>query len=82
MEETNCEGVENGLTIIVNKTRIRVSEDSLDGRQILELAGFNPNEYDLFQISGQDNNMVEPGKPVVIEDGMRCNAILKNVPYG
>ena len=72
----------DGCTIRVNKKFVRVAGDPLDGRQILDLAGFSPDEYDLFRVSGQDSKKIEPGRPVAIEDGMQCNAILKSVPYG
>jgi len=68
--------------IRVNKQEIRVDEGSLQGSRVLELAGLNPDEYDLFKISGQDSEKLALDAVVSIEDGMQCNAILKSVPYG
>ena len=68
--------------IFVNKKEIIVTEDELDGRQILMLARLKPEEYDLFLVSGQTSKKIEPDQTVKIKDGMRFNAILKSVPYG
>ena len=68
--------------IFVNKKQIRVTEDSLTGKQILEKAGFNVNEYDLFLVHGQNSQKIEPDQVVAIKNGLHFNAILKSVPYG
>jgi hypothetical protein len=34
--------------IFVNKQQIKITEDKLTGKEILEKAGINPNEYDLY----------------------------------
>ena len=69
-------------TVRVNRREIQVGAGSLKAEQILELAGLSPDEYDLFRVSGQDSEKLDPGVVVEIEDGMQCNAILKSVPYG
>lgn len=68
--------------IFVNKKQIRVVEDSLTGRQILERAGFDVNQYDLFLVHGQNSQKIEPDQSVEIKNGQHYNAILKSVPYG
>lgn len=68
--------------IRVNKQEIRVDEGLLQGRRVLELAGLDPDGYDLFKISGQDSKKLALDATVSIVDGMQCNAILKSVPYG
>lgn len=68
--------------IFVNKKQIRVVEDSLTGRQILERAGFDVNQYDLFLIHGQNSQKIEPDQSIEIKNGQHYNAILKSVPYG
>jgi len=68
--------------ISVNKKRFDVSEESLTGTQILQLAGYDPNQYDLFLVHGQKDELIGPGQNVPMEDGLHFNAILKNVPYG
>lgn len=70
------------MTIRVNRQEIRVAEKVLYAWQILELAGLDPDEYELFAVSGQDSTRLERGAPVNIEDGMRCNTILKSVLFG
>jgi len=66
----------------VNKKRFEVSEEKLTGTQILQLAGYDPNQYDLFLVHGQKDELIAPNQPVEIENGLQFNAILKNVPYG
>lgn len=68
--------------IFVNKKEIRVAEDDLTGKQILEKAGFDPNQYDLFLVHGQTGQKIEPDQRLEIKNGMHFNAILRNVPYG
>ncbi len=80
--ESESKTKEHEKIIFVNKKQIHVSEDSLTGRQILEKAGFDPNQYDLFLIHGQNSQKIEPDQSVKIENGLHFNAILKSVPYG
>jgi hypothetical protein len=81
MEQENQR--KNDETIIfVNKQQIRVTADSLTGRQILELAGLDANQYDLFLVHGQNSEKIEPEQAISIKNGLHFNAILKSVPYG
>ena len=74
---------ENNKKIIsVNGKEIPVTENQLDGEQILTLARLKSNEYDLFLVHGQSSEKIEVKQIVDIKDGMRFNAILKSVPYG
>ncbi len=68
--------------IFVNKKRFEVSEETLTGTQILQRAGYDPNQYDLFLVHGQKDDLIGPDQSVKIENGLHFNAILKNVPYG
>ena len=68
--------------IFVNRKEITVTEDKLDGEQILALARLDSNEYDLFLVRGQDSRKIDAKEIVEIRNGMRFNAILKSVPYG
>lgn len=68
--------------IFVNKKQIKVVEDVLTGRQILEKAGYSVDQYDLFLVHGQSSKKIEPDEKVEIKNGMHFNAILKSVPYG
>lgn len=68
--------------IFVNKKRLVVTEDSLTGAQILQRAGFDPAQYDLFLVHGQKSDLISPDQSVEIKNGLHFNAILKNVPYG
>ncbi len=68
--------------IFVNKKRFEVSEEKLTGTQILQRAGYDPSQYDLFLVHGQKDELIGPNQPVEIEEGLHFNAILKNVPYG
>jgi hypothetical protein len=73
---------DKGKVIFVNKKQFRVTEDKLTGSQILQLAGYDPNQYDLFLVHGQKSEQIAPDQSVEIKDGMHFNAIPKNVPYG
>ena len=68
--------------IFVNKQQIRVLEDKLTGQEILQKAGLDPNQYDLFLVRGQTGEKIESGQYVDIKNGLHFNAILKSVPYG
>ena len=81
LEQEN-KGKKDELVIIVNKKQIRVDEDSLTGRQILEKAGLDANQYDLFLVRGQNSEKIEAEQGVSIKNGLQFNAILKSVPYG
>ena len=76
------EGKKDELVIIVNKKQIRVDEESLTGRQILEKAGLDANQYDLFLVRGQNSEKIEVEQGLSIKNGLQFNAILKSVPYG
>ena len=68
--------------IFVNKKQIKVSENKLTGQQILSLAGYDVNQYDLFLIRGQQSEQIQPNQLVEIISGLHFNAILKSAPYG
>ena len=68
--------------IFVNKKQIKVSENKLTGQQILSLAGYDVNQYDLFLIRGQQSEQIQPNQSVEISNGLHFNAILKSAPYG
>ncbi len=72
----------NGFVIFVNKKELRVAENSLTGSQILQRASFDPNQYDLFLVQGQQSTQIGRDQSVEIRNGLHFNAILKNVPYG
>lgn len=80
--ESESKHKEHEKVIFVNKKEIRVDEDDLTGKQILEKAGFDPNQYDLFLVHGQTGQKIEQDQHVEIKNGMHFNAILKSVPYG
>lgn len=79
--ETTAQG-EHDKVIFVNKKQIKVDESHLTGKQILEMAGYDVNQYDLFLVHGQNNQPIPPDQTVEIKNGLHFNAILKNVPYG
>ena len=68
--------------IFVNKKQFKVEQDSMNGRQILELAGYDVNQYDLYYVHGQTTQQIQSDEVVELKNGMHFNAILKNVPYG
>jgi hypothetical protein len=72
----------NDFVIFVNKQEVRVTENSLTGSQILQRANFDPNQYDLFLVQGQQSTQIGHDQSVEIRNGLHFNAILKNVPYG
>ncbi|MGC8516187.1 MAG: multiubiquitin domain-containing protein [Thermoplasmata archaeon] len=80
MDEKNLQHKE--YEIFVNKKRLLVSENTLSGKQILEIAGLNPAEYDLYRVQGQKSEPIQQNQEVKIENGLHFNAILKSAPYG
>jgi hypothetical protein len=80
MEMSKASGKE--YVIFVNKKQLKVTEATLTGQQILTLAGYDVNQYDLFLIHGQQSEQIQPSQSVKIENGLHFNAILKSAPYG
>lgn len=68
--------------IFVNKQQVKVTEDKLTGKQILEKAGISPNEYDLYLVHGQKSQKIELDQVVDIQNGLHFNAIVRSAPYG
>jgi len=68
--------------IFVNKKQLKVAEKTLTGQQILALAGYAVDKYDLFLVQGQKDEQIKPEQSVEMKDGLHFNAILKNAPYG
>lgn len=68
--------------IHVNKKQLKVTENTLTGHQILTLAGYSVDQYDLFLVHGQKDEQIKPDQTVKIENGLHFNAILKSAPYG
>lgn len=73
---------EHNKTIFVNNKKIYVKEDVLLGKEILDLACFDPDKYDLFLVRGQKSERIKNDQKCKIKNDMRFNAILKDVPYG
>ena len=71
-----------GFVIFVNKKQLKVDEGVLTGQQILNKAGYDPSQYSLYLIRGQKSDLIQPGEPVKIENGLHFNAILSNAQYG
>ena len=72
----------NDKVIYVNKKKFYVKEDVLTGKEILELAGFDADKYDLFLVRGQSSEPIPDTRRVEIKNDQQFNAILKSVPYG
>lgn len=81
--EENDKPDQNEYKIIyVNKKEIRVKEDVLTGKQILEYAKLEVDKYDLFLVKGKDSERIQDNQPCEINNKMQFHAILKSVPYG
>jgi len=72
----------NTYHIFVNKTKYDVMASSMPGEQILALAGFTPDKYDLFHVHGHDQIKIEANQSVIIENGMKFHAILRDIQFG
>jgi len=68
--------------IFVNRKQIDVSQPEMTGRQILQAGSFDPAQYDLFLVKGQESKQIGLDDIVKIDNGLHFNAILKSVPYG
>ena len=68
--------------IHVNKKELKVTENALTGRQILTLAGYSVDQYDLFLVHGQKDEEIKPDQTVEMKNDLHFNAILKSAPYG
>lgn len=66
--------------IHVNGAKIPVKEDHLTAKEIIELAGGNPDKDTLFRDDQQDELKVD--QSVEVKDGMRFNMIPKKITYG
>ena len=69
-------------TIYVNKQKFYVKKDVLTGKQILEIAGFDADKYDLFLVQGQHSEKIKEDQPYEIKNDLQFNALLKSVAYG
>lgn len=69
-------------TIFVNNKKLLVKENYLTGKEILERANFDPDQYDLYLVHGQKSEPIKLDQKVHIVDDMHFNAIRKDVPYG
>lgn len=78
----NSDKKPNTYHIFVNKTKYDVTASSMTGEQILALAGFTPDKYDLFHVHGHDQIKIEPNQSVQIQNGMKFQAILRNIQFG
>ena len=73
----------NNSSIYVNRTEISIKEgDVLTGKEIIEKAGLNSNEYNLFQIDGQKSKKIRNEENVTVKNGTQFNCITMDVPYG
>ena len=68
--------------IHVNKKEFKVTENALTGQQILTLAGYSVDQYDLFLVQGQKDEQILPDQTLEMKNGLHFNAILKSAPYG
>lgn len=82
IEDGDKPGQDGYKTIYVNKKEIRVKEDVLTGKQILEYAKLEVDKYDLFLVKGKDSERIEGNQSCEIKNGMQFHAILRSVPYG
>lgn len=73
---------QKNTVFFVNKKQIKVDVEKILGKEILSLAGFDSNQYDLFLVHGQQSQKIEPEQLVDLQNGLRFNAILRDVPYG
>ena len=79
---TKSENADDEKVIFVNNKEYHVKEDVLLGKEILELAGFDVDKYDLFLVRGQKSERIKDNQQCEIKNGMQFHAILKDVPYG
>jgi Multiubiquitin len=64
--------------VYINERGFPVNQNSLTGSQLLEMAGFAANEYNLYIISEENKSKeIKPEERVEIQNGLRFNAILK-----
>jgi len=68
--------------IFVNKKLFKTPADTLTGSQILQLAGFSPDQYDLFMVVGERSKQIQQAESVSIANGEHFNAITKGVNFG
>lgn len=82
IEENDKPDQDKYKTIYVNKKEIRVKEDALTGKQILEYAKLQVDKYDLFLVKGKDSERIQDNQSCEINNKIQFHAILKSVPYG
>lgn len=69
--------------IFVNKRKFETPASSLKAREIMQLAGLNPDEHDLFLVTGEGRGTkYGPDDAVTIQNGMHFNAIARGVNFG
>ncbi|HYZ95105.1 MAG TPA: multiubiquitin domain-containing protein [Nitrososphaeraceae archaeon] len=69
---------QNERLIYVNERGFPVTENSLSGAELLEMAGFAANEYNLYLVYDQyKSKEIKSNENIEIQNGLRFNAVLK-----
>jgi hypothetical protein len=64
--------------VYINERGFPVNRNSLTGAQLLEMAGFAANEYNIYIVSEENKSKeIKPEERVEIQNGLRFNVILK-----
>jgi hypothetical protein len=64
--------------VYINERGYPVNQSSLTGTQLLEMAGFAANEYNLYHVSDKNKSKeIKPNEHVEIQNGLRFNVVLK-----
>ena len=69
---------QNERMIYINERGFPVTENSLSGAKLLEIAGFAANEYNLYLVYDQNKSEeIKPNENIKIQNGLRFNVVLK-----
>ena len=73
---------ETPITILINNKPYKATSQIMNGEQILELANLNSARYNLYQEGQGKHDQVSPAQYVVLKNGLKFQAIVKDIKFG
>lgn len=70
------------VTVIINKKNYKFSESSQTGAQILEKAGFQVDQYDLFKVVEGKSEPVAANETIHLKNGDHFRVLPKDITLG
>ena len=78
------DGADEKITISINKKDVEIEVSCTTVSELVKIAGLGAEieDYDLFCVSNNSNEPLDPDKPVQLKPGEHFRTIRKSNPYG